>query len=308
MEFKDYYKILEVERSATEDEIKKAYRKLARKYHPDISKEKGAEARMKEINEAYEVLRDPEKRAAYDRLGAGYRSGQEFRPPPDWDAGFEFARGPFGHGADFSDFFNTLFGGFGRRSGAFRARGEDHHAKVFIDLDDAFRGVSRTLSLRVPQLDEQGRLVMRERTLQVQIPKGIREGQLIRLAGQGAPGLGGGPQGDLYLEVHFKPHPFYRVDGRDLYLTLPVAPWEAAMGATVKAPTPVGAVEVRIPARSQNGRKLRLKGRGIPADPPGDLYLVLDIVLPPADTEQARDLYRRMARQMAFDPRRSLGV
>lgn len=308
MEFKDYYKILGVERPATDDEIKKAYRKLARKYHPDVSKEKGAEAQMKEINEAYEVLRDPEKRAAYDRLGANYSSGQEFRPPPDWDAGFEFARGPFGYGADFSDFFNSLFGGFGRRAGGARVRGEDHHAKIFIDLDDAFHGASRTLSLRVPQLDEEGRLVTRERTLQVQIPKGIREGQLIRLAHQGAPGLGGGPSGDLYLEVHFKPHRLYRVDDRDVYFTLPVAPWEAALGATVKAPTPAGAVEVRIPAHSQNGRKLRLKGRGIPGDPPGDLYLVLDVVLPPADTEQARELYRNMARQMAFDPRRALGV
>jgi curved DNA-binding protein len=306
VEFKDYYRILGVDRSATEGEIKKAYRKLARKYHPDVSKEKDAETRMKEINEAYEVLQDPKKRAAYDRLGAEYRSGQEFRPPPDWDAGFEFARGPFA--SDFSDFFNSLFGGFGRRAEGFRTRGEDHHAGILIDLEDAFHGATRIVNLRVPQLDGQGRLVMGERTLQVHVPKGIRDGQLIRLAGQGAPGLGGGPSGDLYLEVHFKPHSLYRVDGRDLYLTLPVAPWEAALGATVKAPTPGGAVEVRVPARSQSGRKLRLKGRGIPGDPPGDLYLVLEVVLPPADTEQARDLYRTMARQLAFDPRRTFGV
>lgn len=308
MEFKDYYKILGIERSAKDDAIKKAYRKLARKYHPDVSKEKDAEARMKEINEAYEVLGDPEKRAAYDRLGAGYRSGQEFRPPPDWGQGFDFTRGPFGYESDFSDFFNSLFGGFGRRVRGFRARGEDHHVRILINLDDAFHGASRTFSLRVPQLDEQGRLVMRERTLQVQVPKGIREGQLIRLAGQGAPGLEGGPSGDLFLEVHFKPHRFYRVEGRDLYLTLPVAPWEAALGASIKAPTPAGTVEVRIPAKSQNGRKLRLKGRGIPGDPPGDLYLVLEVVLPPADSEQARELYQTMARQLAFNPRRSLGV
>lgn len=247
MEFKDYYQILGVDRSATDEEIKKAYRKLARKYHPDVSKAKDAEARMQEINEAYEVLRDPQKRAAYDRLGSGYRSGQEFRPPPDWDAGFEFSYGPFGRESAFSDFFNTLFGGFGRRASGFRTRGEDHHAKIFIDLEDAFRGATRTVSLQVPQIDERGRLMTRGRTLQVQIPKGIREGQLIRLAGQGTAGLGGGPAGDLYLEVHFKPHPLYRVDGRDLYLTFPVAPWEAALGATVKAPTPAGAVEVRIP-------------------------------------------------------------
>lgn len=308
MEFKDYYKILGVERSATEDEIKKAYRKLARKYHPDISKEKDAEARMKDINEAYEVLKDPEKRAAYDHLGAHYRSGQEFRPPPDWGAGFEFSQGPFA-GTDFSDFFNSLFGGFGRAArGGFRARGEDHHARIFVDLKDAFHGASRMLTLRVPQFDAQGRLVTRERMLQVHIPKGIREGQVIRLAGQGAPGIGGGPAGDLYLEVHFNPHPIYRVDGRDLYVTLPVTPWEAALGATVKAPTPAGPVEVRIPAGSQNGRKLRLKGRGIPGDPAGDLYLVLEVVLPPADSEKAQEVYRTMAERLAFNPRQGLGV
>jgi len=309
MEFKDYYKILGVERSANEAAIKKAYRKLARKYHPDVSKEKDAEVRMKEINEAYEVLKDPEKRAAYDRLGTGYRSGQEFRPPPGWDAHFEFTRGPFGFEADFSDFFNTLFGGFGRRSrDGFRARGEDHHARIFIDLDDAFRGATRTLSLRIPQSDDQGRLLMRDKTLQVRIPVGIREGQLIRLTGQGAPGIGGASAGDLFLEVHFNPHPLYRVDGRDLFLTLPVAPWEAALGAKVKAPTPKGPVEVTIPRGSESGRKLRLKERGIPGNPSGDLYLVLDVVLPPADTEQAQELYRTMARQLAFNPRRALGV
>lgn len=309
MEFKDYYKILGVERSATEGEIKKAYRKLARKHHPDISKEKDAEARMKDINEAYEVLKDPEKRAAYDQLGAHYRSGQEFRAPPDWGAGFEFSQGPFA-GADFSDFFNSLFGGFGRaaRGGGFRARGEDHHAPILVDLEDAFHGATRMLTLRMPQFDAQGRPVTGERVLQVHIPKGIREGQVIRLAGQGAPGVGGGPAGDLYLEARFNPHPIYRVDGRDLYVALPVTPWEAALGATVKAPTPAGPVEVRIPAGSQSGRKLRLKGRGIPGDPAGDLYLVLELVLPPADSETAREVYRTMAERLAFDPRRGLGV
>ncbi|HWP00219.1 MAG TPA: DnaJ C-terminal domain-containing protein [Methylococcus sp.] len=307
MEFKDYYRILGVERSATEDEIKKAYRKLARKYHPDLSKEKDAEARMKEINEAYEVLKDPEKRAAYDQLGGRYRGGQEFRPPPDWGTGFEFSHGPFAS-ADFSDFFNSLFGGFGRAGRGFHARGEDHHARILVDLEDTFHGATRMLTLRVPQMDPQGRLVTRERLLQVHIPKGIREGEMIRLAGQGAPGVAGGPAGDLYLEVHFNPHPIYRVDGRDLYVTLPLAPWEAALGATVKAPTPTGPVEVRIPAGSQNGRKLRLKGKGIPGDPPGDLYLVLEVVLPPADSEKAQEVYRSMAERLAFNPRRGLGV
>lgn len=310
MEFKDYYKVLGVERTATADEIKKAYRKLARTYHPDVSKEAGAEARFKEISEAYEVLQDPQKRAAYDQLGTRWRAGQEFTPPPDWGAGFEFSPGGFStaDAADFSDFFSSLFGNFARRATTGRSRGEDHHAKIVIPLEDAFHGATRTVTLRAPQLDAQGRVSLREHTLNVRIPKGIRDGQLIRLTGQGAPGAGGAPPGDLYLEVRFDPHALYRVEGHDLLLTLPLAPWEAALGATVKAPTPTGVVEVKIPAGSQSGKKLRLKGRGIPGNPAGDLYLTLDVVLPMADTERARQLYRTMAQELAFNPRRALGV
>ncbi len=311
MEFKDYYKVFGVERAASAEEIKRAYRKLARKFHPDVSKEPDAEKRMQEVNEAYEVLNDPEKRAAYDQLGARFSAGQEFRPPPDWDAGFEFS-GPFSdaEAAHFSDFFSSLFGAGTRRQPAqgFRARGEDHHAKILVDLDDAYQGASRIVTLRAPQLDEHGRLQLRERALNVRIPAGIYEGQHIRLAGQGAPGPGGGDAGDLYLEVHFKPHPLYRIEGRDLYLTLPVAPWEAALGATITAPTPGGAVEMKVPPGSQNGRRLRLKGRGIPGNPPGELYLVLEIVLPEGNSERARALYETMARELAFNPRPHLGV
>lgn len=310
MEFKDYYKTLGVERTATAEEIKRAYRTLARTYHPDVSKESGAEARFKEIGEAYEVLQDPEKRAAYDQLGNRWREGQEFTRPPDWGAGFEFTpgRSSTADAADFSDFFSSLFGNFARQAEASRARGEDHHAKIVIPLEDAFHGATRTITLRAPQLDGQGRVALRERTLNVRIPTGIRDGQLIRLSGQGAPGTGGAPGGDLYLEVHFDPHALYRVEGHDLSLTLPIAPWEAALGSTVKAPTPTGVVEVKIPPGSQSGRKLRLKGRGIPGEPAGDLYLVLDVVLPNADTEQAQQLYQTMARELAFNPRQALGV
>lgn len=311
MEFKDYYKVLGVERAASAKEIKRAYRKLARKFHPDVSKEPNAEKRMQEVNEANEVLNDPEKRAAYDQLGARFSAGQEFRPPPDWDAGFEFS-GPFSdsEAAQFSDFFSSLFGAGARRQRAqgLRARGEDHHANILVDLEDAYRDASRIINLRAPQLDEHGRLQLRERALNVRIPAGVCEGQHIRLAGQGAPGLGGGDAGDLYLEVHFKPHPLYRIEGRDLYLTLPVAPWEAALGATITAPTPGGAVEMKVPPGSQNGRRLRLKGRGIPGNPPGDLYLVLEIVLPEGNSVRARGLYETMARELAFNPRRHLGV
>jgi curved DNA-binding protein len=310
MEFKDYYKLLEVDRTATADDIKSAYRKLARKYHPDVSKEPQAEARFKEIGEAYEVLQDPEKRAAYDQLGNRWRAGQEFTPPQDWAAGFEFTPGgaSAADATDYSDFFSALFGNFSRHSASTRAHGEDHHAKIFIAVEDTFHGGSHTITLRSPQVNAQGQVVLRERSLNVQIPKGIREGQHIRLARQGAPGANGAPPGDLYLEICFHPHTLYLVQGRDLSLSLPLAPWEAALGATVKAPTPTGVVEVKIPPGSQSGRKLRLKGRGIPGEPAGDLYLVLDVVLPKADTEQAQQIYHTMARELAFNPRQALGV
>jgi curved DNA-binding protein len=310
MEFKDYYEIMGVKRDATQDDIKRAYRKLARKYHPDVSKEARAEERFKELGEAYEVLKDPEKRAAYDQLGSNWKSGQEFRPPPDWDSGFEFRGGGFtpGDSAAFSEFFESLFGrggSPGARAGAraFHARGEDHHAKVLIDVEDAFHGATRVITLQVPELDAQGHVRMRERSLNVKIPKGIKPGQQIRLAGQGAPGVGQGGSGDLYLEVKFKPHALYRFEGNDLYLDLPVAPWEAALGGSAKVHTPGGVVDLTIPAGSAGGRKLRLKGRGIPASPPGDLYVVLKIVLPPADTEQAKAFYREMQDKLAFNPR-----
>ncbi len=319
MEFKDYYETMGVARDATQDDIKRAYRKLARKYHPDVSKEANAEDRFKEVGEAYEVLKDPEKRAAYDQLGARYKAGQDFRPPPDWDAGFEFRGGGYtdgGEAADFSDFFEELFGRAqargarrpGSARGTFRARGEDHHAKVLIDLEDTFNGATRTITLRMPELTADGHLTTRERSLNIRIPKGVRPGRQIRLGGQGGPGIGGAEAGDLYLEVEIRPHPLYRLDGADIYLDLPVAPWEAALGATVKVPTPAGTVDLRIPAGSNQGRKLRLKDRGLPGRDAGDMYVVVQITLPPAHDERAQAFYRRMQEELAFDPRAKLGV
>lgn len=300
-EYKDYYKIMGVARDVSQDELKRVYRRLARKYHPDVSKEANAEARFKEVQEAYEVLKDPQKRAAYDQLGSNWRQGQEFRPPPDFGQNFEFS-GSFGEEGNFSEFFSSLFGqrpgaagGRARGAGArgFAMAGDDQVAAIEIDLEDSFRGDSRTVDLR-------------GRTLKITIPAGIVEGQRIRLAGQGSPGHGGAPAGDLYLEVKFREHRLFKAEGRDVTLTLPVAPWEAALGATVPTPTLAGTVDLRIPPNAKSGQRLRLKGRGLPGTPPGDQYVVLKIVLPPADSPQARELYERMQRELPFDPRAEL--
>jgi curved DNA-binding protein len=317
MEFKDYYAVLGVAREATPEEIKKSYRKLARKYHPDVSKEPDAKHRMAEINEANEVLSDAERRAAYDQLvrrreaGGFGADGRGFEPPPDWDAGFDFGGAEVGE--DYSDFFAQLFGRAARASRArgggrgAQFRGQDQHAAIEIELRDAYEGTTRALQLRGARLDAEGKVVPEERTLQVRIPKGVKEGQQIRLAGQGGAGFGGGAAGDLYLEVRFAPDARYKIDGRDVTQTTPVAPWEAALGARIEVATPSGRVQLAVPANSRGGRKLRLKGRGIPGDPPGDLYVQLEIVLPSADSAKARELYETMARELAFDPRASMG-
>lgn len=315
MEYKDYYKIMGVDRNATQDDIKRAYRKLARKYHPDVSKESGAQGKFQEMQEAYEVLKDPEKRAAYDQLGANWQAGQDFRPPPDWDTGFEFS-GDFSGAEDsvFSDFFESLFGRRGRSrygtwsGGGFQARGQDHHARILVDLEDAFDGATRSVTLQTPAVDESGHVRTRQRTLSVRIPKGIKQGQHIRLSGQGSPAPDGGQAGDLYLEVDFRPHRLYRVEGADLYMDLPVAPWEAALGAKVKVPTPGGPVDLTIAPGSRAGSKLRLRGRGIPAKQPGDLYATLQIAMPPAEDDESRRLYEQMRDRMRFNPRAALGV
>ncbi|TCS42516.1 DnaJ C-terminal domain-containing protein [Reinekea marinisedimentorum] len=314
MEFKDYYDVIGVKRDAGQDEIKRAYRRLARKYHPDVSKEPDAEARFKEVNEAYEVLKDPEKRSAYDQLGKNWQSGQDFRPPPDWDQGFEFQGGGYTNAdsAEFSDFFESLFGqrfsqGFGGHTQrGFHARGGDTHTKVVIDLEDAYRGGPKAFTLKHTVLGNDGRPHIKERVLNVRIPKGVRQGQHIRLAGQGEPGVGDGKPGDLYLEVSFKPHSYYKVEGKDVFIDLPVAPWEAALGATVKTPTPDGTVDLKIPAGSGTGKKLRLKGRGIPAKEAGDLYVVIKVALPKADTEAAKKAYENFRQACNFNPRAGL--
>ncbi len=310
MQFKDYYKIMGVSSDATQDEIKRAYRKLARKYHPDVSKEKDAEERFKELGEAYEALKDPEKRKAYDQLRKnGWRSGDDFSVPPGWQSGQgqDFQGGGFTHAdADqFSDFFETLFGRArqdgGRRE--FHRRGEDLFYPVHISLEEAFHGTSRTLQLRVPEPMKTGQVSEKTKTLNVKIPAGVTQGQQIRLRGQGGPGYAGGEAGDLYLEIQINQHDMYHLNGRDVTLDLPVAPWEAALGATIRVPTLAGTIEMKIPANSQGGHKLRIKGRGLPGSPSGDQYVVLRVALPPATSDEAKALYREMQNKLAFNPR-----
>ncbi|MGZ8192885.1 MAG: DnaJ C-terminal domain-containing protein, partial [Methylobacter sp.] len=250
-------------------------------------------------------------------LGANWKAGQDFRPPPNWNEGFEFRGGGFtgGDAGEYSDFFEQLFGragfGFGTAGGqrhGFHARGQDSHAKIHIDLEDSFRGATRSITLSAPEMDPQGHVYTKQRTLNVKLPKGIKPGQHIKLAGQGNPGSGRGQPGDLILEIEFNKHPFFRVSDMDIYLDLPVAPWEAALGARVKVPTPEGMVDLKIPPNSQQGSKLRLKGRGLPGKTPGDFFVVLQIVLPPARTEESKAIYLAMQKELDFNPRKSFGV
>lgn len=342
MQYKDYYKIMGLSRDASAEDIKRAHRKLARQYHPDVSKEKDAEARFKELSEAYEVLRDPEKRAAYDQLGTRWQAGQDFRPPPEWNAGaahpskdfeWRFESTDKESGADFSDFFEALFkhgfateaAGPGGRSGprrtrngsaagsrraSFNADGEDLHAKILIDLEDAYLGRTKTITLQA--MPQRPGLDGGVREVSFTVPKGVKPGQTIRLAGQGGAPEGSGQPGDLYLEVAFNPRApgsaNYRVERHDVYLDLPVAPWEAALGAQIQAPTPSGWVEVTVPPGSSSGRKLRLKGRGIPGSTPGstpgDFYFVLQVVVPVATSAADKATYASMAEHFKrFSPR-----
>ncbi len=316
MEYKDYYKMLGVDRKASQEDIKHAYRRLARKYHPDVSKEANAEEKFKNLQEAYEVLKDPEKRAAYDELGNNWKAGQEFRPPPGWNqqqAGQNFQGFSEEDMGGFSDFFTNLFGGahgqrqgFGREHfGGFKQRGSDQHAKLTISLEDAFHGATKSIQIQVPEMDAASRKIQhRMHTIKVTIPAGTLPGHQLRLAQQGNPGVGGGPAGDLYLEINIQPHSYFTLKGRDVYLTLPVTPWEAALGASITIPTLGGKVGVKIEAGSQAGKKLRLKERGMPGHPRGDQYAIVQIDTPPAHTDEARQLYEKMSQIMPFNPRK----
>jgi len=307
MEYKDYYKLLGVERSATEAEIKKAYRKLAAKHHPD--KPTGDEAKFKEINEAYEVLGDKEKREQYDLLGSNYRNGQQFEPPPGFGGFGGFGGAQAGHSADFSDFFSSMFGGgggfqgggFGGQSQGFSQKGDDLSVKVLVTLEEAVNGGQKTLNLSIPMA---GSPQHESKQLKVKIPAGVKQGSKIRLAGQGQPGFGGGPRGDLIVEIDLQSHPLYKVDGQDVLLNLPLTPWEAALGIKVEVPTLKGKINMNIPAGTQSGSKLRIKGRGLgKGSHIGNQYVVVQIHTPVADTDEKKAFYEKMAETMPFNPR-----
>jgi len=312
MKFIDYYQALGCNKDATQEEIKRAYRRLARKYHPDVNKDPNAEEHFKEIGEAYEVLGDPEKRKAYDRFGRNWKQGQDFKPPPGWDSDFNFNTSgrSFSGTGDFSDFFEALFGGnrFGTGSGfggrGFMVRGEDIHAKLVINLEDSYSGSQRTITLNKSTPGPGGHVTTQPQTLQVTIPRGIIQGQQIRLEGQGSPGMQG-PNGDLFLEILFAEHPIFSVQNRDILLNLSISPWEAALGTTVKVPTLGGPVDLKVPANSQTGKRLRLKDRGLcTKTQKGDQYVTLNIMTPPAQTPDQKEFYQRMAEIFPFNPRR----
>lgn len=323
VKFRDYYETLGVSRTATQDEIQKAYRKLARKYHPDVNKAKDAEDKFKEINEAYEVLKDPDKRQKYDHLGANWQEGQEFRPPPGWESMFDFGGAQGGRQTEFhwggtggfSDFFETLFGGRGQRDprmarGAGQGMswpqaGADQEATIRISLEDAFRGATRSINLQSQSIMPDGRISTQGKTYDVKIPQGILPGQKIRLGGQGGHGTGGGPSGDLYLKVELEPHPIYRLEGKDLYMDLPVSPWEAVLGTEAHLNTLSGPVTVKVPPGTQSGQKLRLRGKGMPSPKgtAGHLYAVIQIVVPKRPSERERELFEELKKASSFDPR-----
>ncbi|PIZ03396.1 MAG: cytochrome C biogenesis protein [Gammaproteobacteria bacterium CG_4_10_14_0_8_um_filter_38_16] len=289
MEFKDYYQILGVSKTATPDEIKKQYRQLARKYHPDVSHEKDAEEKFKAMKEAYEVLKDPEKRKAYDQMGSGHHTGDSFTPPPNWE--YQNTQQTHGHHteADFSEFFESLFGqharGTHQRQQPFQQNGQDQHSKINITLEEAFHGAERRIELMTGK---------NKRQLNIKIPAGIMQGQSIRLSGQGMPGSHGGKNGDLYLEINITKHPQFSIDQKNIYFNLSVTPWDAALGEKIEVPTLAGKIAVTLPAHSQTNQKIRLKGRGLPGNPPGDQYITLSIRNPEIKTDAQKKWFEKM--------------
>ena len=308
MKYKDYYQILGLERTATAAQIKAAYRKLAHKYHPDVSKDPAGEERFKEVAEAYATLKDPEKRAEYDQLGQR-RPGENFEPPRDWQNQFHESGAAFDD-VDLSDLLAAMAAarhGRGRRAGEpLKKAGQDYEAKTEVSLEQVYAGAEVDVTLAVPEYDAQGLAHRVTRTFRVRVPKGLQDGQRLRLAGKGGPGIGGGKNGDLYIMMVLAPHPRYRVSGRDLYTDLPLAPWEAVLGGAVQVPTLGGTVELTIPPATMAARRFRLARRGLPgADGEhGDLYAVVRIEVPKTVDAEERKLFQQLAAHSRFNPRR----
>ncbi|MBA2652217.1 MAG: DnaJ domain-containing protein [Tatlockia sp.] len=311
MEYKDYYKIMGLARDASQEEIKRTYRKLARKYHPDVSKEADAEAKFKELGEAYEVLHDADKRTKYDRYGQYWKEQAQAGANPNADPRQrQYQNQNFNEdqSAGFEDFLNSIFRErYGRQQSSFYEQGKDIHASLAISLEDSFHGSEKTLQLQTPIVDKQGKVEYHSRAVKVKIPKGIGDNQQIRLKGQGVKGEHQHP-GDLYIEIHISPHSLFNLRKNDIYLQVPITPWEAALGATIEVPTLAGSVKLKIPKLSQNGKQMRLKGRGLAAHPPGDQYITLEIVIPPIDNPEANALYEQLAKTIKYNPREKLGV
>ena len=323
--YRDYYEILGIKRGASQDDVQRAYRKLARKYHPDVSKASDAEEKFKEINEAHEVLKDPEKRKMYDQLGPNWRAGQDFRPPPGWETRFDFGRGgvhqgehQWGGPGGFSDFFEELFGGRGfrqahggaaqegfGRGAVWRQAGEDQETAIRISLEEAFRGGTKPIVLQSQVINPKGQLEVQERRYDVRIPPGVLPGQRIRLTGQGGEGAGGGPRGDLYLKVEIEPQAVFTLKGRDLHMEVPVSPWEAVLGSEVRLSTLTGNIDLKIPPGTQNAQKLRLRGKGMPnpKGAPGDLYATVVVKVPTHPSEKERELFEELKKSSGFSPR-----
>jgi curved DNA-binding protein len=312
LKYKDYYETLGVKRDASPEDIKRAYRKLAKKYHPDVSKETDAENKFKEVQEAYETLKDTEKRAAYDQLGR-YRPGEDFRPPPGWERQFRTGDMNLDDVIDLSDLFELFGGGRARRGprggrGGFAMPGQDYEANALLSLEDIARGTEVSLDLSAPELTPEGGIRRVPKTVRVRVPKGATDGQRLRVPGKGGVGMNGGPPGDLYLNIAVKPHPVFRLSGHDLELDLPVTPWEAVLGAEVEVPTLDGRLKVSVRPGSRSGQKLRLAGKGLPMPKGGhgDLYCVLSIATPATPSQRERELYEELKRVSTFSPRAHL--
>jgi len=314
MDGTDYYQALGVEETASQDEIKKAYRRLARKYHPDVSKEENAEERFKTVSEAYETLKDEERRKEYDHVRQYGYADKDWQDTSDWGSRTHYHQGNFDDVEDVNSFFESLFGRSRRaedgsaRGYQFSMDGDDVHYRMAVSLSESYHGVKRLISFEIAERDEKGHAVRKSNKISVTIPKGVINGQQLRLKGKGNPGISGGKPGDLYLEIEIETHPLFHVEGRDISIVLPVSPWEIALGESVEVPTLGAPKKMKIPSNARSGQKIRLKGEGLPGKQAGDLFVILQVYVPQPKNDSDRKLFEKMKQQMPFNPRENLKV